>query len=228
MTGPVLVVEDTDFTRMLLVTAVDSLGYQATGVADAGAAMRLVRGSSPTTAPAAALIDLDLGTGPTGADLARGLRKILPQLGIAILTSYEDPRLLGNLPEFPPGTFYLTKSHLGDVETLRAVIEECMQEPTTPRSTAKPWHLSDGQLEVMRLVALGQSNAEIAKGLWLSVSAVEKSIHRLAQQLELPSVATANRRVLIAQAYYRHTMSGQQSPDISALAKPPSLNKPSS
>ncbi len=222
MTRTVLVVEDTDFTRMLLVTAVDSLGYQATGAADAGAAMRLVRDSSPTTAPAAALIDLDLGAGPTGADLARGLRRILPNLGIAILTSYEDPRLLGNLPEFPPGTFYLTKSHLGDVETLGAVLEECMQEPTTPRSTAKPLNLSDGQLEVMRLVALGQSNAEIAKGLWLSVSAVEKSIHRLAQQLELPSVAAANRRVLIAQAYYRQTMSGQQSHDISAVKKPPS------
>lgn len=217
MSGAVLVIDDSDFTRMLLVTAVTSLGHQAHGVADANAAMRLARELAPQEPPGMALIDLDLGDGPTGADLARGLRRFLPELGIAILTSYEDPRLLGNLPEFPPGTFYLTKAHLGDLQILDAVITECVQEPTAPRAKSKPLNLSDSQLEVMRLLALGHSNAEIAKALWLSVSAVEKSIHRLAQQLALPETGTANRRVLIAQAYYRYTLSPPQSASPSEL-----------
>jgi len=51
-------------------------------------------------------------------------------------------------------------------------------------------------------VAQGHSNADIAKELWLSVSAVEKSIHRLSDQLGLPQVPAANKRVLIAQAYF--------------------------
>jgi DNA-binding NarL/FixJ family response regulator len=210
MTGPVLVVDDSDFTRMLLVTAVTSLGFPAHGAADANGAMRLARELAAKELPAMALIDLDLGGGPTGADLARGLRRFLPDLGIAILTSYEDPRLLGNLPGFPAGTYYLTKSHLGDLQILDAVIAECMQDPTAPRAKSAQLDLSDGQLEVMRLVALGHSNAEIAKAAWLSVSAVEKSIHRLAQQLALPETGAANRRVLIAQAYYRYTLSPPQ------------------
>lgn len=206
MTGPIMVVEDTDFTRMLLITAVKSLGHRAIGASDANSAMRLVRESAINSRPTMALIDLDLGAGPTGADLARGLRRLLPAIGLAILTSYEDPRLLGNLPEFPPGTWYLTKSHLGDIQTLRAVIDECSTDPLAPRSNVQSLDLSDGQLDVMRLVALGRSNAEIAKELWLSVSAVEKSIHRLAAQLKLTDTAAANRRVLIAQAYYRHCL----------------------
>jgi DNA-binding NarL/FixJ family response regulator len=210
MTGPVLVVDDSDFTRMLLVTAVTSLGFPAHGAADANGAMRLARELAAKELPAMALIDLDLGGGPTGADLARGLRRFLPDLGIAILTSYEDPRLLGNLPDFPAGTYYLTKSHLGDLQILDAVIAECMQDPTTLRAKSTPLDLSDSQLEVMRLLALGHSNSEIAKALWLSVSAVEKSIHRLAQQLALPETGAANRRVLIAQAYYRYTLSPPQ------------------
>lgn len=221
MTRSVLVVEDTDFTRMLLITAVESLGHHAVGVPDANSAIRLVRESSTDSLPAMALIDLDLGAGPTGADLARGLRRLLPEIGLAILTSYEDPRLLGNLPEFPAGTWYLTKSHLGDIEALRTVIDECSTDPLVPRSTSQPLDLSDGQLDVMRLVALGRSNAEIAKELWLSVSAVEKSIHRLAVQLHLPETATANRRVLIAQAYYRHTLSSGTSAGESSTESPP-------
>lgn len=201
----VLVVEDSDFTRMLLTTAVTSLGHTCLDVATANDGVRRAREHEPDVA----LIDLDLGTGPSGADLARALRTAHPRIGLAILTSYEDPRLLGNLPTFPPGTLYMTKGHLADLDSLEALITECASHPTDDRPRAPRVDLSDSQLEVMRLVAQGHSNADIAKELWLSVSAVEKSIHRLSDQLGLPQVPAANKRVLIAQAYFGWTSDGR-------------------
>jgi DNA-binding NarL/FixJ family response regulator len=202
MPDTVLVVEDSDFTRMLLATAVTSLGYASLEAANATDAMRLGR----EHIPAMALIDLDLGDGPTGADLARGLRRLHPMIGLAIVTSYEDPRLMGNLPDLPEGTAYLVKASLGDLEALRRLIGTCTTTPLAARTDRRALDLSDSQLQVMRLVALGYSNAEIAKELWITVSAVEKSVHRLASQLHLEDADTANRRVLIAQAYYQRTM----------------------
>jgi DNA-binding NarL/FixJ family response regulator len=194
----VLAVEDSDFTRMLLANAVTGLGYECIAVATANDAVRRCREHTPDVA----LIDLDLGAGPTGADLARALRSLHPRLGIAIVTSYEDPRLIGNLPSFPAGTLYMAKGHLADLESLTALIDECVAHPVLERPPSRRIDLSDSQLEVMRLVAAGHSNAEIAKELWLSVSAVEKSVHRLSEQLGLVQLPAANKRVLIAQAYY--------------------------
>lgn len=201
----VLVVEDSDFTRMLLANAVTSLGHICLEAAHANDGVRRSRESEPTVA----LIDLDLGEGPTGADLARALRAAHPRVGLAILTSYEDPRLLGNLPAFPAGTLYMTKAHLADLDALAALIDECAARPTEERAQSRRVDLSDSQLEVMRLVAQGHSNADIAKQLWLSVSAVEKAIHRLSDQLGLPQVPAANKRVLIAQAYFSWISDGR-------------------
>ena len=202
----VLVVEDSDFTRMLLVNAVTTLGHSCVNAASANDAVCRAREQDLDVA----LIDLDLGTGPTGADLARALRNVQARIGLAILTSYEDPRLLGNLPAFPPGTRYLTKGHLTDIDSLAALISECAARPTESAVLAPRIDLSDSQLQVMLLVAAGHSNADIAKELWLSVSAVEKTIHRLSEQLGLPQLPAANKRVLIAQAYYGWTSDGTQ------------------
>ncbi len=126
-----LVVEDADFTRMLLVNAVTSLGHTCVDAATANDGVLQAREHDPDVA----LIDLDLGVGPTGADLARAIRVEHPRIGLAILTSYEDPRLLGNLPEFPVGTSQATKG-MADLESLAALIDECATRPLTPRTEA--------------------------------------------------------------------------------------------
>jgi DNA-binding NarL/FixJ family response regulator len=203
----VLVVEDSDFTRMLLANAVSGLGHECVAVSNANDAIRAAR----ATGFAVALVDLDLGAGPTGVDLARALRAIHSRMGLAIVTSYEDPRLLGNLPAFPPGTLYMAKGHLSDLEGLAALIDECAAHPDLDRPVDRRLDLSDSQLEVMRLVAAGHSNSEIAKELWLSVSAVEKAVHRLSEQLGVLDVPAANKRVLIAQAYYGWISDGRPS-----------------
>ena len=107
----VMVVEDDAFTRSMIVSALQIQGVdvvsESSSVGFAIKTARLIR-------PDVAILDLDLGAGPTGIDLAIGLRMILPKIGIVLLTTFEDPRLLRpSLPDLPAGSIYLTKSKVG-------------------------------------------------------------------------------------------------------------------
>ena len=65
--------------------------------------------------------------------------------------------------------------------------------------------LSKGQWEVLRLVAAGYTNAEIARRRSLTEDAVNKAITRLVRQLDIEVGKDDNARVLLAQAYNRIT-----------------------
>ncbi len=63
--------------------------------------------------------------------------------------------------------------------------------------------LSPREREVLALVAEGQSNAAIARGLVLSEAAVGKHIGNILAKLYLPPADDTNRRVLAVLAYLR-------------------------
>jgi len=192
----VLVVEDDSFVRATVTTAlkfhdfavVDSVGTSV-------AAMDAFREHLPDVA----LLDLDLGGGPTGADLAVGMRRLKPDLGIVFLTSFEDPRLLDSrLTNMPERCGYVVKQSLQDTEFLAAAIRGSDDPGEIPRV-----NLTASQAETLRLVAAGLSNAEIARIRVVEVSAVEKAIRRAADVLGIESDVTVNQRVALARAYYR-------------------------
>lgn len=199
-----LVVDDDDFTRVLLVRTLRGFGYSE--VVDAGGApeaLALARQHRPDLA----IVDLDLGPGPNGIDVAYGLRRILPTIAMAILSSYQDPRLVGSIRPMPIGAVYLAKRSVGDADTLHDTLAALVQVPLAsreppPRTLDAGRRLSDNQVEVMRLVAEGFSNSEIARRRHLTEAAVEKAIARLIKQLELSPGKEDNSRVLITQAYY--------------------------
>jgi len=87
----VLVVEDDSFVRATVATALRFHEFDV--VASVGNALEAME-EFRQHLPDVALLDLDLGQGPTGADLAVGMRRIQPEVGIVFLTSFEDPRLL--------------------------------------------------------------------------------------------------------------------------------------
>lgn len=208
----VLIAEDDGFTRALLLSTVSNLGYEVTGeVATAAEAMK----SALRLAPDIALLDLDLGQGPTGVDVANSLRKRYPNIGIVILTSYEEPRLFTSKLKLPANAIYLVKQFISkptDIDwALQASRESSFHEKLNRAReiTSRSQSLSEGQIEIMRLVASGLTNVEIGKRRYMSAHAVNKAIARLVKQLGLEYGAADNQRVLITQAYFMMTGSAR-------------------
>jgi len=193
----VLVVEDDALTRTLLDRACESLGYECRSVATATQARAAWQEGSFSIG----LIDLDLGPGPTGIDLARVLHLDRPDARLIILTSYTDIRLVGNLPEIPPDVTVTTKQSVESIDVLRDLLEG-IDGSTSPDEDDS---LSASQVELLRLVAAGQTNAQIARAMWLSLPGVEKALGRLAQRLNIVDASAHNRRVLLVQEFYRRT-----------------------
>ena len=203
-----ILVDDDAFTRVLLSRTIEALGHKVLG---AFATVREAANFAGKGRPQLAILDLDLGPGPTGIDLAQSLRNHDPLIGLILLTSYDDPRLIRakNLT-LPEGTVYLSKRQVESDSVIQMAIASAMLQSTmdevpaslTQAADGKAVKLSDSQIEVMRLVSTGLTNAEIAKQRFLTEAAVGKAIARLVRQLGIVASAEQNQRVLIARAYF--------------------------
>ena len=151
-----------------------------------------------------ALLDVHLGNGPSGFDIAQSLRRISPGLGIVFLSSVRDPRLLGFQPaSLPTGARYLLKSDVSDVGAIEQVLREAAEDSWARGEQAAPRvNLTESQIEILRLVAQGLSNAEIAKQRVVTERAVEVAVSRLAKNLNLRDTPGLNQRVHIASRFF--------------------------
>lgn len=207
MRTSVLLVDDHQFTRTTLGTALASRGLDVHAAPSAREALLLIsRGMTFDVA----VLDLDLGTGPTGLDLAVELRLRLSHLGVILLTGYRDPRLASrNLPALPVGGVFLCKDDLADIDMLTGTIELVHRAPLArrPDSISPPHDLTDTQVEVLAAVASGATTAQIARDRGVSEGAVEKTIARICERLGIESDPDTNQRVQLVQAFNR--MRGQ-------------------
>lgn len=198
-----VVVEDDAFTRTMLVSTLSQAGLSV--VLDTGSAAEAVQ-LAPNLRPAVAILDLHLGIGPTGIDVAHALRRSDPNIGIVFLTSYSDPRLLdANLPPMPGNAQYLTKESVNQLEVLLLSIRNSMYQKTAQtkfKTNSSMNVLTDVQIEVLRLLAEGLSNSEIARRRVVTEKSIEVTISRIAKSLNLAKDATQNQRVHMAKAYF--------------------------
>jgi DNA-binding NarL/FixJ family response regulator len=167
------------------------------------------------------LTDLELGPGPNGLVLAHALRRSQPDLGVVVLTSYADPRLVGaKLSQLPDGAEYVLKQSIRDLDVLRRAIARAALRGSAPLdadpAALAASGLSDSLVETMRLVAEGLSNAEIARRRTVTERSVEVTISRIIRQLGLSPDPARNPRVAVARAYFE--MSGADAPDASRSA----------
>ena len=199
-----LIVEDDAFTRAMLANSLRAKGVDVVA-AVAGATEAVKHGENQNIK--VALLDLHLGKGPTGIDVAYALRRKNPALGVVFLTSFDDPRLLdSHLPELPEKSHYLTKSSVVDVDTLVRVLQDASDGRHPVNGPLKNNILnkfSNVQLDTIRLVAQGLSNAEIAKKRYVTERSVEISISRAAKALGIGADAARNQRVHIAKVFFR-------------------------
>lgn len=201
------IVEDDEFTRSMLVSSLSGLGHSiAIESSNPRAVLEFVKVNDLD----AVILDLHLGKGPTGLDLAVVVHRLKPEIGIVLLTSYEEPRFLrANLPGLPHGSVYLRKGSVSSVDLLQDAIAKAISRDSASEVDGEAvqgsqlGQLSDSQLEIMRLLSQGFSNSEIAKRRFITEKAVEISITRTAKILKVQRDQSQNQRINMAKAYFR-------------------------
>ena len=84
------------------------------------------------------MLDLDLGVGASGIDVAIALREKNSKIGIVFLTTYKDPRLINsNMPSLPEGAIFLNKLEMNSTAKIAIQISLAIVKPLAKR--ALPW-----------------------------------------------------------------------------------------
>jgi two-component system, NarL family, response regulator NreC len=164
-------------------------------VAEAGdldSARRYVRGHNPDVL----VLDLNM-PGGSSLEAIPAIRTEAPDTQIVVLTMQQEPAFARHA--LGAGAIGYVLKEAADDELVEAVRRAADGESyLNPRlgahlasepAPAAPDDLSERELEVLRLIALGHTNAEIAEQLYLSVRTVETHRAHIQQKLSLSSRA---------------------------------------
>ena len=152
--------------------------------------------------PDVVLMDVAMA-GEGGLEATRRIRAKDPGIKVLVLSMYDDESYLRRALDAGASGYALKRA--ADTELLSAIRAVAREEvylhpaltrvlvadllgreaasPPPPRPDAP--HLSEREVEVLRLVALGHTNQEIADSLYLSVKTVESYKGRLMEKLGL-------------------------------------------
>jgi DNA-binding NarL/FixJ family response regulator len=201
----ILAVDDDPLVSTLLKQTLQGMGYDVETAHSAAEASKVAKVFDPDIA----IVDVDLGAGPDGFDLATALKNASPALAVVFLTNVSDPRLAGKTTRnLPAGAGYLLKSKMGDSRELGNAIEEVARgRGKNFRDDLQVSHplkkLSNSQLEVVRLLANGKSNEEIALIRGTTVRAVRLILVRAFKALGISESGGSERRVQAALEYMK-------------------------
>lgn len=199
-----VVVEDEPLLASLVVDALTSAGFDVASASDVESARTLI----DTFDPDMAVLDISLGNGPTGIHLAHALAISRPDIAILFLTRHPDAASASAEGlDVPPGAGFLRKHMVNDTKHLLDAIEKVFADRASEvRQDTVSGSGIDGLNEqartVLRLLADGCSNAEIARRCGLSVKSVERWIDAVYRELHIDKGAEVNPRVEAAKRYY--------------------------
>lgn len=207
--GSLVIVEDDSYTRTLLTASLNAHGFEI--LAGASSALDALTPFEKSKVDIA-LLDLDLGKGPNGIDIAYKMRELQPNIGLVLITSFTDHRAAGDSRRsLPIGMRQITKSKINDMNQLVRILLEVKARPLSKTSSGfiLKAPLTDKQVEILRLINAGLSNQEIARQLAVTVGAVEKSISRINSTLGLENDSSINSRISLVRYFAK--LSGKDS-----------------
>jgi DNA-binding NarL/FixJ family response regulator len=193
----VLLVDDDPLMTSLLRDVLEQKGFEVNAAGSAADA----RDALVTFDPDIALIDLELGGGPSGMDMAHLIHAQHPGVVIIILTRYPDLATAG-FPDatLPPGAGFIRKDLVEDpdqiVAAIDAVVAERTDEVRHDRDGSRAFDvLTPAQLEVLTLMSQGFDNDAIATRRGCSVSSVANLIAEIYKRLGIDPRGELNPRV---------------------------------
>jgi two-component system response regulator NreC len=157
--------------------------------ADVDSALRAVLGHKPDVL----VLDLNMPGEPSSLDAIPSVAERSPNTKTVILTMQEDPEYARRA--LRAGALGYVLKEAADVELVEAVRRAAaggtylnpalgVRLATMPETqTGPPDDLSEREAEVLRLIALGHTNAEIGEQLFLSVRTVETHRAHIQQKL---------------------------------------------
>jgi len=193
----IVVVEDEALVASLLHETLSQQGFDAFIGHDALEARSLVQSVDPD----AALIDINLGPGPSGLQLGQWLHRSHPQIALIFLSRHADPRLGGAGDwNVPPHATFLSKDRMTNTGMLVEAIESALRQnqPATRHdleSKSQLGKLTAVQREILRLAAQGLTNSAIAARRGTSERTVEQRLQAVYGTLGIEISPDINPRV---------------------------------
>lgn len=214
MSDRVLVVADDAFELSTLSAALKLHGTNVVGEArKSSAALSLQRSLQPNVL----IIDMHLNS-EDSTTVAITIRKANPLIGIVFLVASADLRLIGQSEEkIPIGTKVVIKSSITNIDSLCEIISESRNltssKPITwMRGNVILDHVSKEhlmskltniQIDTLRMVANGLTNAEIGRLRFVSEKAIEQIISRISQVINVQPDRCKNMRVQLVGEYFK-------------------------
>jgi DNA-binding NarL/FixJ family response regulator len=176
-------------------------------------ALLLMRSMQPNVL----LIDMHLSK-EHSIEIAKAIRKESPTIGVVMLVACADLRLLGEVTcDIPLGAKVVIKKSMSSVSALCDVISESRifsseslvtwvnGNVSLPEKALENLmsHLTDVQIETLRLVADGLTNAEISRLRFVSEKSVEQVVSRIAMVLNVQPDRSKNMRVQLVGEYFK-------------------------
>lgn len=152
--------------------------------------------------PSVVLMDVAM-SGESGLEATARIKQAAPEVNVLMLSMYDDESYLRRALEAGASGYALKRAADTDLlSAIRAVdrdevylhpalarvlVSDLLKRDLRPAQPPRPDspHLSEREIEVLRLVALGHTNQEIADSLYLSVKTVESYKGRLMEKLGL-------------------------------------------
>lgn len=214
MSDRVLVIIDDPFELSSVGAALKLHGVDVVGEAGKkSTAISLFRSVQPSVL----LLDMHK-TSESSIDIANTIRKEAPNIGVVILAPCFDMRLVGeDVAQLPTGALLVLKNTLNNLNALCEVLSDSRNfEVDTEaawvaggitmrekESRALMSGLSDIQVETLRYVAGGFTNAEIGRIRFVSEKAIEQILSRIAITLNIQPDHRKNMRVQLVNEYLR-------------------------
>jgi len=200
-----LIVEDDKILLTMMSGALTSEGFNVLAASDAQSAMQYFDKARPDVV----ILDIDLGAGPSGIDLANKMRQISGRIAIVFCTSFKDMRFIqGDYLKYPLHTVVLKKADVVNMEKFSNAINEAVEliresDESKPDNLHEKYYkdLTALEIELLTLIAGGHSNKQVAAEKGISLKSCENAIARLAKKLEIPAAEQSNQRVLLTRKY---------------------------